>query len=188
MRRPVRLYVSASADLEVERDLVGRLVAGLPVTLGWEIGRAPLPGRESDEVTVHVAPHDCDLYIFMLGRDITAPAGVEWDAAHAVQHPILALLKNTPRTPAGLVFARLGIGRWLGYGARSDFERIVRAWLVRQLLDGQERFGLLLPEVEALIALAARLAREAETDHRPAGDAERSAGGAGVILSTHSAE
>ena len=86
MRRAVRLYVSASADLEAERDLVGRLVAGLPVTTGWEIGRAALPGREEDEVTVHVAPQTCDLYIFMLGQDITAPAGVEWDAAHEVQH------------------------------------------------------------------------------------------------------
>ena len=162
MRRPVRLYVSASADLEAERDLVGRLVAGLPVTLGWEIGRAPLAGHEQDEVTVHVAPHDCDLYIFMLGRDITAPAGIEWDAAHEVQHPILALLKNVLRTPAGLVFQRLGIGQWIRYNTRTEFERIVRAWLVRCLLDGQDRFGLVLTEVEALIVLASRLAREAD--------------------------
>ena len=187
MRRPVKLFVSASADLEAERDLVGRLVAGLPMTLGWEIGRAPLPGREGDEVTVHVAPQDCDLYIFMLGRDITAPAGVEWDAAHAVQHPILALLKNVPRTPAGLVFARLGIGQWIVYGSQAQFERVVRAWLVRQLLDGQDRFGLALPEVEGLIALAARLAHEAEAAPGPGGDAERSAGGAGVILAAPAA-
>ncbi|MEZ4766945.1 MAG: hypothetical protein R2844_00770 [Caldilineales bacterium] len=63
MRRAVRLYVSASADLEAERDLIGRLVAGLPVATGWEIGRAALPGHEADEVTVHVASQDCDLYI-----------------------------------------------------------------------------------------------------------------------------
>ncbi len=183
MRRAVRLYVSASADLEAERDLVGRLVAGLPVTTGWEIGRAALPGRETDEVTVHVAPQDCDLYIFMLGRDITAPAGVEWDAANAVQHPILALLKNVPRTPAGQVFQRVGIGEWTSYGSAGQFERIVRAWLVRCLLDGQDRFGLVLSEVEALIVLAARLARETDPPF-PAGDPERSAGGAGVILAT----
>ncbi|HRX02567.1 MAG: hypothetical protein KDH90_06010 [Anaerolineae bacterium] len=188
MRRAVRLYVSASADLEAERDLIGRLVAGMPVTLGWQIGRAPLPGHERDEVTVHVAPHDCDLYIFMLGRDITAPAGIEWDAAHEVQHSILALLKNVPRTPAGLVFQRLGIGEWTVYSTQAEFERIVRAWLVRQLLDGQDRFGLVLSEVEALIALASRLAREIESAPAPAGDAERSAGGAGVILATHSTD
>ena len=188
MRRAVRLYVSASADLEAERDLVGRLVAGLPVTTGWEIGRAALPGREEDEVTVHVAPQTCDLYIFMLGQDITAPAGVEWDAAHEVQHSILALLKNTPRTPAGLVFQQLGIGEWVRYSSRAEFERIVRAWLVRQLLDGQDRFGLVLTEFEALIVLGARLAREAEAPPAPASDPERSAGGAGVILATHAVE
>ncbi|MFN2166442.1 MAG: hypothetical protein ACK2U9_09285, partial [Anaerolineae bacterium] len=101
MPRPIRLFVSASADLEAERDAIGRLVAALPVTLGWEIGRTPLPGSEPDQVTVHVAPYDCDLYIFVLGRDITAPAGSEWDEARRVQHPILALLKRVPRTPAG---------------------------------------------------------------------------------------
>ncbi len=103
-----------------------------------------------------------------------------------MQHPILALLKNVARTPAGLVFQQLGIGEWVRYSARAEFDRIVRAWLVRQLLDGQERFGLVLTEVEALIVLASRLAREAESAPSPDGDDERSAGGAGVILATHS--
>ncbi|MEZ4766946.1 MAG: hypothetical protein R2844_00775 [Caldilineales bacterium] len=86
------------------------------------------------------------------------------------------------RTPAGLVFQRLGIGEWVSYSSRAEFERIVRAWLVRQLLDGQDRFGLVLSEVEALIALGARLAREAEAQHASPTDPDRSAGGAGVIL------
>ena len=58
---------------------------------------------------------------------------------------------------------------------------------VRQLLDGQDRFGLVLTEVEALIVLGARLAREAEAPPAPASDPERSAGGAGVILATAAA-
>lgn len=181
MRRPIRLFVSASADLAAERDAIGRLAAAMPLALGWEIGRSASPAADPADATVHVGPHDCDLYIFVLGRDITAPAGAEWDAALSVQHPVLALLKRVPRTPAGLVFQGLGLGRWTPYSSRGEFERIVRFWLVRQLLDGQERFGLLLAEVEGLIGLIAGLERAPDAEPGPG---DYSAGGAGVILPT----
>jgi hypothetical protein len=41
MRRAIKVYVSTGRDLARERDVIGRVVAELPVTAGWEIGATP---------------------------------------------------------------------------------------------------------------------------------------------------
>jgi hypothetical protein len=45
------LYVSAAKDLVPERDLVGRCVTEIPVSLGWKISFSPLKEKqiESEE-------------------------------------------------------------------------------------------------------------------------------------------
>lgn len=185
VRRAIKLYVSAGRDLEPERDVIGRVVAALPVTAGWEIGRTP-GWRTSVAVSaVDVSPATCDLFIFLLGQDISAPAGSEWDAARASRRPTLALLKDVARTPAGLEFQRLGQDLWVRFKAAEDLERQVRTWLVRQLLEHAERLRLTLPEVEGLAALERALQREAEertTEASPAPDRSRAAAGGGIIL------
>ncbi len=79
MRRAIKLYVSAGRDVGRERDVIGRVVAGLPVTAGWEIGSTPLAGQPVSPAGAPAAaipaPDACDLFIFVLGQDITAPAG-----------------------------------------------------------------------------------------------------------------
>ena len=182
MRHPIKLYVSAGPDLEAERDVIGQVVAGLPITLGWEIGRTPWPGQEMSGTSVHVTPYNCDFFVFLLGRDITAPAGSEWREAQTVRHPILPLLKRVPRSPAGLAFQHLGAGLWVPFTGPADVARRVRPWLIRHLLDRQQHFGLLLPEVEALLGLGALEPEHVATDSSQSAGAGQGAGGAGVIL------
>ncbi|MCS6844662.1 MAG: hypothetical protein NZ528_10150 [Caldilineales bacterium] len=181
VRRAIRLYVSAGRDLEAERDVIGRVVAELPVTAGWEIGRTPGWRTTVAVSAVDVSPTTCDLFIFLLGQDISAPAGSEWDAARASRRPMLALLKDVARTPAGLEFQRLGQDLWVRFGALEELERQVREWLVRQLLDRAEQLRLTLPEVERLAALRAEAERSAEAA-AAATDRSRAAAGGGVIL------
>jgi hypothetical protein len=45
MPRLVRLFVSATPDLEAEREVIGQVVVCLPVALGWEIKRTPRRGE-----------------------------------------------------------------------------------------------------------------------------------------------
>ncbi len=70
----VRLYISAAADLERERDLLGRSVSELPVQLGWLIHQSPRKNDILDLDTVTRA----DIHLLLIGGDIRAPIGLEW--------------------------------------------------------------------------------------------------------------
>ena len=91
------LYISAASDLEHERDILGRAVTEVPVTLAWRIVQTPLHGDPPDMQAVAQA----DLYLLLLGGDIRAPVGLEWQVARrAGRTPVLFLKQGAPRTPA----------------------------------------------------------------------------------------
>jgi hypothetical protein len=50
MAETLRLFVSATQDLEPERALIGRAVAQLPVQIGIEIRRTPVRGAAYEEI------------------------------------------------------------------------------------------------------------------------------------------
>jgi hypothetical protein len=184
MRRPIKLFVSAARDLDRERDVIGRVVAELPVTAGWTIGRTPVKGQAAALSPALTTAATCDLFIFLLGQDISAPAGSEWDAARAARRPLLALLKDVTRTPAGQEFQRYGQDGWVRFRSAEELERQVRGWLVRQLLDHAEPLRLTLPEIEQLATLHGKLKDELAAPPSPPGDPAAAAGGGGVILAT----
>jgi len=51
MSEILRLFVSATNDLESERAIVGRILAELPVKIGVEIRRTPASGGKYDDLS-----------------------------------------------------------------------------------------------------------------------------------------
>jgi hypothetical protein len=180
----VRLFVSATPDLEPEREIVGRVVARLPVSLGWEIGRSPRRDEPLQPALEAVAA--CHLYLFLLGRDIAAPAGVEWDVARRSGKNRLAFLKDVLRTPAAHAFVREAGDRWALFADDGELAEMVQAAIVQHLLAEPLSYGLSVVEYEALSGLseAAGGALESSEPSR-GGMPEGGAGGGGVILGPH---
>ena len=90
-------YISAADDLQIERDLLGRSVAELPVTLGWQIFLSPIKEKQLNKDAIREA----DIHILILGGDIRAPIGYEWYLSCQVGRKPITFLKNgIPRTPA----------------------------------------------------------------------------------------
>ena len=184
MHGHVHLFVSATPDLEREREIIGQVVARLPVSLGWEIARTPRRGEPLPPVLEAVA--GCDLYLFLLGRDIAAPAGVEWNVALRSGKKPLATMKDVLRTPAAQAFVREAWGHWTLFTDDQELEGLVQAALVQHLLAGALQYGLSVVEHEALSALseagaaAGEAARQERTQPQATG-----AGGGGVILGPH---
>ena len=48
MASRLRIFISAGPDLEIEREVVGKAIATLPVSLGWVIKYTPIRGELSD--------------------------------------------------------------------------------------------------------------------------------------------
>lgn len=179
MSKPVYLYVSSSPGLQLEREVVGRVVARLPLTLGWEIDHTPLPGDPARDSLARVTA--CDLYLLILGHDFAAPMGAELRHALSVGRQPLAFRKKCTQSPSSQDVVRRMELEWRTF-ANLD---TLRVWVARDLLQALLRqatvLGLDLNELERLLGLA-----QEEAEHlswvRQAGRRKGEAGKSGVIL------
>jgi hypothetical protein len=176
MPETLRLFVSATQDLENERAVIGRAVAQLPIQIGIEIRRTPAKGAAYEEIFELISNVDC--VYFLMGEDITAPSGAEWFIAWKLERSILPLRRSGRRTPAGQDFMHLYPGQWIRFANSDELARIVALDLIRILHHPTNRYGLHVTEMELLNTHRQRL--DAIGSHRlpePSG-----AEGGGVLL------
>ena len=178
MAEKLRLFVSATSDLETSRATIGRAIAELPIQIGIEIRRTPVHGAAYDDIFELIA--NVDRAYFLLGRDITAPAGTEWYLGWKLERSILPMRAAVPRTPAAQEFVRNFPGEWTRFRSRAELARVVTLDVIRILNHPTNRYGLTVNDFELLKLHAARITKEAPTEPLEAGGAE----GGGVLLDT----
>jgi hypothetical protein len=178
MAEKLRLFVSATHDLEAERAAIGRAIAGLPVQIGVEIRRTPLSGAAYEDIFELVA--NCDRVYFLMGRDISAPAGAEWYLSWKLERSILPLRLAAPRTPAAQEFVRQAFVEWTTFRTQAELARIVTLDLTRILNHPTNRYGLTVSDLELLSLHAQRIRKHAPENGREPGGAE----GGGILLDT----
>lgn len=178
MAELLRLFVSATQDLDAERAAIGRALADLPVQIGVEIRRTPAAGASLE--TMHELVANVDRFYFLLGEDITAPAGAEWFLAWKLERSVLPLRRGSRHTPAALEFLRSAPVEWTGFAAAAEVARLVALDVIRLLHHPANRYGLSVAEFERLAAHGALL-RRGQGTQRPAPDPGGAEGG-GVLL------
>ncbi len=179
MPRPIRLFVSCSPDLAAEREMLGRLIAALPVSLGWDVAYTPLPGERPRPGLISVA--DSDIFLVLLGHDFAAPMGVEWADAALRERSRFAFRKNGLNSPSAQLHLRETRAHvaWEAFDGPDDLRQKLTPLLAQLLLDRGEYFGLQLSEVDGLLAVV-KAARDEEPPEEE--DTRRGAGRGGVIL------
>jgi hypothetical protein len=176
MAEILRLYVSAPADLESERAVIGRSIAELPVKIGVEIRRAPVLAT-FDEIFERLA--NVDRVYFLIGNDITAPSGLEWQLAWRLERSILPIRRTPHPTPAAQEFFHLVAMPWLDFRRQRELARIVSLDVARILKHPANRYGLTVHELEQL----ERHMRQLEAKQfAPSANEPGGAEGGGVLL------
>ncbi len=150
MAEKLRIYVAATADLEAQRGIIGHLLARLPVQVGAEIRRCPPEGASYDDLFERIS--NVDRFYFLMGKDITAPAGVEWDLAMELQRPALPLRRRNPITPSAFLFItqailQVPLKEWRFFQTNLELARIIAQDLIELILHPQNRYGLTAGEV-----------------------------------------
>ena len=176
MAEIVRIFVSATNDLEAERAAIGQTLAELPVQVGVEIRRSPLTGISYDNLFELIA--NVDRFYFLLGRDITAPAGAEWQLALQLERSILPLRIAGSRTSAGQEFLHYWPLRWKTFHNRGQAAKLVGLDLIQILLHPTNRYGLSVTEMAALHGHKKKLSEGLVAEVEESGGA----GGGGVLL------
>lgn len=148
MSEILRLFIAATTDLEAERAVIGRSIAALPVQIGIEIRRTPPLLPTFDEIFEKVS--NVDRVYFLMGNDITAPAGLEWNLAWRLERSLLQIRRSPKPTPAAQEFFHLTRLPWLEFRSDADLVKLVTIDLARLLNNPTNRYGLTLPELERL--------------------------------------
>jgi hypothetical protein len=176
MAEKLRIFVSATNDLDHERAAIGRAVAELPVQIGIEIRRTPAHGASYDDMFELVA--NCDRVYFLLGKDITAPAGAEWHLALQLERSILPLRMPAHLTPAAQEFKAAAYARWTSFRNSAELGRLVTLDMIRILQNPTNRYGLTVAELELLKLHSRKIQTMAPAAKEDPGGAE----GGGVLL------
>jgi hypothetical protein len=179
MPTQILFYISAATDLETEREVLGRAVAEVPVDLAWRVVQSPGGNGPVDFDAVANA----GVHILVMGGDIRAPVGLEWQLARqAGRQPVALLKQDVTRTPAGQQFVRLvrDSQRWVAFAGAADLRRKVLILLADHILHHAVHYVLTPEELTRLTAW-----REELATHTAAVD-EETRGGAGdssILLS-----
>lgn len=177
MAEILRIFVSATSDLEGERAVIGRALADLPIEIGVEIRRTPAAGASYDDIFERIA--NVDRVYFLMGRDITAPSGAEWHLSWQLERSVFPLRTPSRLTPAGQDFMRLAsFADWTVFRSPSELMRIVTLDFVRILNHPKNRYGLTVTELELLN----RHGAEVRAKMPAAGGEPGGAEGGGVLL------
>jgi hypothetical protein len=173
------IYISAAPDCGVERSVLGRAIADVPVDLGWRIVQSSGP---NDPVDAQAILH-ADLHVLLLAEDIRAPIGVEWKLArNAGRRPRLFLRETSQRTPAARSFIRYAgaDAAWTPYASPADLRRKALIAVADGLLD---RAGQLALKPARIVALQQWREDLAEGKGMEAEAGDSSTGASSVMLS-----
>lgn len=176
MAETLRIFVSATKDLEAERAMIGRAVAELPVQIGIEIRRTPAVGAPYKDIYERIG--NCDRVYFLMGQDITAPSGAEWFIAWKLERSVLALRRMSRPTPAAQDFMRmLPPDGWKSFRSDKELAQLITQDLIQILNHPKNRYGLTVTELEMLNLHGRRLRSPSAKLAEPGG-----AEGGGVLL------
>jgi hypothetical protein len=167
----LKLYISASTDLVVERDLLGRTVTEIPVDLNWRIEQSP---RFSQPLKLN-ALVEADIHLLLLGNDIRAPIGQEWMMARrAGRRPVAFLKSDLSRTMAAQYFVRYieSVTSWRPFESSERLRQQVLLLLVGHILNRSAELKLSRVELNNLESFRAEVeAGPGSADVSPATDA-----------------
>lgn len=174
----VVFYVSAASDLSLEREVLGRAASEVPVDVGWRVVQSPAGNGPVDLEAIGEA----DLHVLLMGGDIRAPVGLEWQVARQMgRRPVVLLKEGVRRTPAGQDFIKLvqQVQPWGLYAGAVDLRRKVLTRLADAILDDAAAYVLSPEEIGTLVAWRDHLKAVEGTLE----DQARGAGDSSVLLS-----
>ena len=173
------IYISAAADLALEREVLNRAITEIPTTLAWRIVETPLTHIEPDLDSVVAA----DIHLLLLGGDVRAPVGVEWAVARrAGRLPVLYLKNSVTHTQAAQAFIREleRYTEWHRYEHAGDLRIAVLKRLADHILERREHYSLKDSEYTSLSDWRKQLRK---SPRQKVDDTRGGAGNSSLILS-----
>ena len=144
MEEKLIIFISSRINDEMKRArrVVREAIEGLPLTRAWLFEEAPAAADRLDESYLRWVGK-CDLFVMLLGEDITDPLRTEWETATQAGRPRLVFLKKgAQQDDAAREFARGLDVKWKEYRTLAELKREVQAAVGDELIKGFRAYGV----------------------------------------------
>ena len=157
MEERLIVFISSRINDEMRqaRQVVREAIEELPLTRAWLFEESPASAGELGESYLHWVGK-CDLFILLLGEDITDPVRSEWETATQARKPRLVFLKKGAQNDEARQFAK-GLGlKWKEYETLAGLKCEVQAAVGDELIKGYRAYGVSEQEKTKLEELRAQ--------------------------------
>ena len=161
---PLLVFVSSIMnptcdDLVAERAAAKKAIEALPSSRAWLFEYSPASPETAPRVYLRQVK-ECDIFVLVLGKEITYPVLREYATARKHTRWRLAFLKKCERTPATRRFVgKIGNEvKWQDFGAANDLAKQIQIAIVDLLLL-KFRDKLTANEIVVLTALLSQLTK-----------------------------
>jgi hypothetical protein len=134
-------------DLFPERDAAKEATQSLGLTTPWRFEDSPASSLRVDYSYLNKVA-EADLFLLLLGRELTGPVRMEYDAALGGGKPVLVFLKQVERTPEAERFVGQIPVKWKSFDGIEALRREIRAALAEELINAHRQARVKLPAAD----------------------------------------
>lgn len=148
-----RLLVFVSSligELPHEREVVEKAVSAIPLTRPWIFEHTPASSEPLPESYLRKV-RECDIFILLVGREISEWVIEEYQTAIEHEKPRLVFLKGVERAPQADAFVNEIDVKWAPFSTTDELEGQVQRAVTDELIKGYRRYRLKGPEVGKLV-------------------------------------
>jgi hypothetical protein len=143
MEEKLIAFISSRINDEMKqaRQVVREAIEELPLTRAWLFEESPASADELEESYLRWVGK-CDLFILLLGEDITDPVRTEWGTATQARKPRLVFLKKGAQNEKAWAFVKGLNVKWREYETLDELKRQVQAAVGDELIKGYRAYGV----------------------------------------------
>ena len=134
-------------DLYPERDAAKEAIESLGLTSAWRFEDSPASSQRLDYAYLNKVA-EADIFLLLVGREVTTPIRMEYDAALGGRKPLLVFLKKTDRTAEADNFVKELKIKWKSFDGTETLKQEIRGALAEELINAHRQNRMTLPAAD----------------------------------------
>lgn len=150
MEPSLNIFISSIIDaFQVERQALKSMLEAIPFNRTWLFEYTPASSEQLQESYLQRVK-ECDVFILLLGSDISEAVNREWQTAIAYGKPRLVFLQKNKHSPRASEFVRQMDVKWMPFSDLESLKTGVKSALLQELIRNYKSFRITEPARVAL--------------------------------------
>ena len=142
MEPTLNIFISSVIDaFQEERQALKSMLEEIPFNRPWLFEYTPASSEQLQESYLQRVK-ECDVFILLLGSDVSEAVNQEWQTATTFGKPRLVFLQKANRSPRASEFVRLLDVKWMAFSDLETLKTGVKSALLQELIRNYKSFRI----------------------------------------------